>query len=97
LVCQNTYAAGAVCFNYEAFKHPMPPAPVNQALVNYDYQMIQAQNAVIPALAIGVHQLGVSLMRVGGAAIIPWQHVIVPPLGAALNLQYVLGPFLVRV
>jgi hypothetical protein len=51
----------------------MLPASINQALVNYDYPTIQARNALIPALALGVHQLGVSLMREGGAAVIPWQ------------------------
>jgi hypothetical protein len=87
MIYQSAFAAGAPCLNYETFKHPTLPVPAfNQALVNYNYAIIQAQNAVIPPLAVGAHQLGISLMRQGGPAVIPWQHVVFP-VGVALNLQ----------
>lgn len=85
LPCQIAYAAGAACFNYETFAHPVPPPMgANQALIDYMYGTIQARSAAIPALAVGVHQIGVSLKS---GVVPPWNHNVFPLVGGALTLQ----------
>ncbi|MBM3469078.1 MAG: hypothetical protein FJX71_06585 [Alphaproteobacteria bacterium] len=97
LFSQITTAMSASCFNYEILDHsnlayaallavPPPPHPVNQAMTNYGYGLILAQNIAIPPLRAGVpHQIGVSLRRQAAPAL-PWAHVLIPA-GGALTLQ----------
>ena len=79
-------AVGAARFNYEITEHeaPAPPA-LNQSLLNYGYLETRGQHANIPALAIGVYPLGVSLMC-HGLPPIPWQHRVVAIPGGPLNI-----------
>lgn len=88
--CQNLYAAGPACFNYEVYEHEVvgaaAPFPPNQALVNYDYATVHARNAVIPALAPGAYQIEVSLGQAAAPPALPvWQNIPIN-LGAALTL-----------
>lgn len=80
-------AIGAARFNYEITEHeaPRPPA-LNPSLLNYGYLEITGQHAAIPALAVGVYPLGVSLMHHGFPPI-PWQHEVVVLAGGPLNIH----------
>ena len=84
-ICQNLYAAGPLCFNYETYEHQGPAAGTNQALLNYNHALIALRNAAIPALAPGAYQLQISKSRV--AAGVPWAHAIHPIPGGPLTYQ----------
>lgn len=85
LMCQNLYAAGPPCFNYESSEHDGPPPGTNRALLNYNHALTAAQNMAIPVLAPGAYQLGVSKIRLLMMAT-PWQHGVFGLAGGGLNL-----------
>ncbi len=85
LACQNIYAAGPACFNYETYEHQGPAAGANNALLNYDHAMIAVRNIAIPVLAPGALQPQISLFDVVAGG--PWDHTISPNLGGGLTYQ----------
>lgn len=85
LFYQNTYAAGPVCFNYETYGHQGAAAGANNALLNYGHAIIAARNLIIPALAPGALQPQISLFSVFAGG--PWDHTLIPNLGAGLTYQ----------
>lgn len=87
LGCHPQEAIGAARFNYEITEHESPgPPALNQSLLNYGYLEITGQHAAIPALAVGVYPLGISLMH-HGLPPIPWQHGVVAVAGGPLNIH----------